>query len=247
MPRCIFCPETHLTREHIWPDWLVRKVHDEFRDDPGRYRVFDFDGSQHRPERTTTTIERTARVVCATCNNEWMGAIEGESIAVLTPLIDNPMRPRPITVEDQCVIATWVTLRAIVVDAATPREKPRYFTETERSDFSQTLCPPTTAYIWLAPYYGASSFTRMHMGRAIGPSGGLYYMTFVMKHIAIQFVTWHGDITTGLNFEHPGIEGFRNVSTLVWPSPGSDIRWQPSEYLGDNGLEAFCDRLRPPS
>jgi hypothetical protein len=54
------------------------------------------------------------RVVCDTCNNTWMSAIETKAKAALVPLM--AAEPFLLTSEDQRAIARWAILKSLVID-----------------------------------------------------------------------------------------------------------------------------------
>src|SRR5687767_11456871 len=86
---CLFCPTTDLTKEHLWPDWLVTEFKRLAPPKRGRYP-----GTHQSPSGRTIkfpagTIEAKKRLVCRPGNNEWMNDIEGAAKDTLLPHIRN--------------------------------------------------------------------------------------------------------------------------------------------------------------
>src|SRR5687767_13069259 len=87
MPQCLFCSETKLTKEHIWPDWIVREF--ARRVPPGKKQFTASYTRNKLPVRTwfQNTITHEAKLVCSTCNNKWMSQLETCAKPFLLPLI----------------------------------------------------------------------------------------------------------------------------------------------------------------
>src|SRR4051812_25295706 len=114
---CIFCGETPVTREHLWPDWLRRLV-----DVPVPFRHHleqEVDGVEVRDERfEAIPYDQTVRVVCAGCNNGWMSRAESDAKPILEPLLE--FRGRQLHRREQRILASWALLRACCFDGIHP-------------------------------------------------------------------------------------------------------------------------------
>src|SRR4051794_130046 len=114
---CLFCGGTPVTREHLWPDWLRRKVqiaipfphHIEEEVDGTPTRDISF---EHPP------YDQQVRAVCATCNNGWMSHVEETAKPILEPLLE--WRGRVLHRRLQRELATWALMKAAVFDGLHP-------------------------------------------------------------------------------------------------------------------------------
>ncbi len=106
--RCVFCgSKSNLTREHVLPEWLTEIGLD-------RGSSVHHSGPLNKVPRqwTSTPFRTTVKMVCATCNNGWLSALEGSAKPILTPLICGQSRRLPD--DDQALIATWTCKTALV-------------------------------------------------------------------------------------------------------------------------------------
>src|SRR5438045_2839756 len=105
MPICLFCSETKLTQEHLWPVWVCQ-LFPNTSYDAGRFS--ETAGKERFWKQNT--LERTTRAVCAVCNNGWMSEVECRGKPVLRPLIMGEQPPK-LTDNNQRRLATWALLR----------------------------------------------------------------------------------------------------------------------------------------
>jgi len=85
MRTCIFCGSTPLTREHIFPKWIVEMF-------PAGEYSHGMGGTDTATQQwNKRNMDSTVRCVCGSCNGGWMSAIEVEAKQVLKHLI----APRP--------------------------------------------------------------------------------------------------------------------------------------------------------
>src|SRR5688572_30048282 len=88
MRTCLFCDETTLTREHVWPDWISKYLYGAPTKD--RFRATRFDGPNRTPVGApfkASELNHKARIVCASCNSGWMSELETHAKPVLQPLL----------------------------------------------------------------------------------------------------------------------------------------------------------------
>src|SRR5262245_30639280 len=150
--QCLFCDETSLTLEHIWPDWIVQ-IYPEARYMAGRaHGKSDIDPSTIR-EWPQNLPEQTAKCVCEDCNGIWMSDLETHVKPILLPLIVDSRRRRRLTDEDQTALTIWATLRSMVFEHQIPIDK-RFYTQAERVQFRDTLEPPANTHAWFASFPG---------------------------------------------------------------------------------------------
>jgi hypothetical protein len=95
--QCLFCDSHNLTREHIWPDWLVELF------PKGNYSATQAHSEFGTLTRHAKDITHKARFVCGDCNRGWMSEIEGIASEFLKPVIAHS------THRDQSVHAIVIT------------------------------------------------------------------------------------------------------------------------------------------
>ena len=117
--RCLFCGSVDgLTREHVWPRWIVDVLPDGHRWTT-RTRVGLVDGQPHvetgEPYGARDSCSWTARVACGECNNGWMSRLEEEAKPVIGPLL----RGEDLAVDGvtSSSISRWCVKTAIVLAA----------------------------------------------------------------------------------------------------------------------------------
>ncbi len=156
---CLFCQSGKLTREHIWPDWIVKL----FPSGP-RWRGGIDDSTGRRIRMTSTSLTHKAKCVCSTCNSGWMSDIEIASTRVLKPLIEGSRKRRVLTRKEQRRLAQWMTLRSMVLETQYP-ERNRYYTQSEREAFARnrSLDAVSNLHIWLADFPDAPAGAAVNM------------------------------------------------------------------------------------
>jgi hypothetical protein len=114
LDECIFCGDSYMTEEHVIADWVSRAFHRQRKPPPGLSGDFVGSGEMRlSPEEPILT----AKVVCGTCNNEWLSAIDTAAADVLKPLV----RGDDVVALDQkgqAAFAAWIYKCALVFDAA---------------------------------------------------------------------------------------------------------------------------------
>ena len=113
--RCIFCGDSNLTKEDIFPRWLANVL---TRAMVGDIMVVRTQQSTHLTETKTWGASDVAsapvRVVCRTCNNGWMHNLEDSCKPILQPMILG--HPTRLSVASQLELATWTVMKAFVVE-----------------------------------------------------------------------------------------------------------------------------------
>jgi hypothetical protein len=242
---CLFCPKTDLTKEHIWPDWIVTEFKQQRPPLRGRDHVEEIlqDGStRSRPG----TLEVTRRIVCMQCNSEWMSQVEHLAKPILMPLIRDQGAPLAFSDEDICTLTTWVTLRSMVFDGCSePGE--RYYTPFERASFakSPTMAPPKHTHIWLGLYVGelhGAMFSMSNQLSKFTKKKGLHVVTIVVNRLAIKFATWKGHER---QFDDLALRVWQPFTKRIWPNEGACVDWPPSRYIPRSSIDAFESWLSP--
>ena len=121
---CVFCGSGNLSKEHIWPDG-ARKLfqgseapaHTEVQATligKGRTAL----GQPKEMTRQGSTFTKKVRVVCATCNNTWMSALEEEAKTILLPLITS--QEIILNVDQQRLLAEWLVMKTMFAEHNVP-------------------------------------------------------------------------------------------------------------------------------
>ena len=235
--RCVFCGSaSNLTREHVLPDWLTEIG-------------LDLEPSVHQSgplntvprQWSSTPFKTTVKMVCAACNNGWLGDLEGMAKPVLTPLIHGESRRLPD--DDQAVIATWTCKTALVSLLLSSEEARLGGYGVPPSEYS-TLCrqrgrvePLPFSQYWIGSYTGsrgASIWVTPFVIEVVDagsppdiPSG--YAMTLALGRLLVQ----------GVRFTEPALQvelttewGFLDI----WP-PTDTFPWPPVGVADDAALD----------
>jgi len=156
MRTCLFCDSTALTREHIWPDWIVKLLPNEKGFRAGR-DAHTYPLGQSVPDSAyqwwkKSSLEQQVRAVCGDCNNGWMSKIEQRTVPILTPLL-NGVYPNIILKREQRILAVWACLRAFVFERSLREE---LSSTSERRAFSfanrESIIAPPETVVWLGAF-----------------------------------------------------------------------------------------------
>jgi hypothetical protein len=152
MPTCAFCGEERtLTREHVWPNWLLKRMPTPApslrrKRNLGTVDIFGADTLRTRdegPERNSQLV----RVVCADCNAGWMSSVEAD--VKLESLIDG--KSHVLNASDQQLLAFWATRTTMMVEYTD--DGSRVTSDAQRRflfDNSAERLPSPERLVWLA-------------------------------------------------------------------------------------------------
>src|SRR5687767_12761045 len=115
---CIFCGETRpISEEHLFGNWLRKRIP---RPPTAKQEAVDI--IVVGTERFLNPTPRNGLAVTIKikgpgkkCNNGWMSNIDEKASVILWELMNGT--PKILTPVEQNAIATWVTLKILVVDA----------------------------------------------------------------------------------------------------------------------------------
>lgn len=114
LDQCIFCGNSDMTEEHLIAAWVLRAFVRQRKPKTGLSATFVSDDQMrlHAEEPTST-----AKVVCRSCNNEWLSGIDNAAANVLKPLIRGE---QTVILDDkgQSAFAAWIYKCALVFDAS---------------------------------------------------------------------------------------------------------------------------------
>jgi hypothetical protein len=114
LDECIFCSDSDMTEEHLIAAWVLRAFHRQRKPDAGLSGSFVGPGQMRLSSEEPIS---TAKVVCRSCNNEWLSVLDNAAAEVLKP----PIRgDDAVTLdrEGQAVFAAWIYKCALIFDAA---------------------------------------------------------------------------------------------------------------------------------
>jgi hypothetical protein len=116
---CIFCGSTPVTREHVFPRWVVTEL---MKDPRGLPRWSSYvQGNGERQWRTNKPLDIVAKTVCKRCNETWMSDIEKAAKVYLAPMLAGT--EMVLDKNAMAVISKWITLRALVAVSDFPRNE----------------------------------------------------------------------------------------------------------------------------
>jgi hypothetical protein len=244
VPRtCIFCGESPVTAEHVWPQWARRHL---VLNEPQRHeRTVQAAGEpQSRHVFSLPPFEVTVRAVCAACNSGWMSRLEQRAKPLLTELLAG--RELQLSRTEQQLLATWGLKTVFMLDASFRR--PTGVTRAQRRYLARTGAPPQRDIsVWLAPYVGTQPGQFHETGMALSrpgegvtgdavPNVWIATLTFgpIVFHVA-------GSADPQALLVH-GIE-YGDLRLLrIWPYR-RPFPWRPLPAFSDADLPGLVDAL----
>lgn len=181
MPRqCRFCDQRANSLEHIWPEWVLDTVKSR---QPMRQVI-----GKSAPKILKAEVR--IKAVCKTCNEGWMSQLEGTSIPVLRPLIQDI--PISLEKEKQNTIVLWATKTAMLVDAVRPQSM--FYTQDECLDFRHKSLIPRRTIIWLGRFFESAlcldgTDIRVDLSKEVTGIANGCVTTILVGHVVIQVVT----------------------------------------------------------
>lgn len=137
---CVFCGADDLSKEHVLPRWLWREAHKE---DDRRAPLLSRETSQfeevhlgggepplYLPVGTMPTIRSTAvrvKVVCRTCNQGWMSALEAAAQRPLRRMFYDPSWS--LAADEVQTLRRWAAKTALMHEFATEADAPTLGTQ----------------------------------------------------------------------------------------------------------------------
>jgi hypothetical protein len=217
-----------LTREHVLPAWL-KDIGLELT--PSAH----LSGPLNRLPRqwSSAPFNTTVRLVCASCNNGWLSALENLARPVLTPLIRG--ESRHLSHDDQAIVAAWTCKTALISllitspearggDGVPPSE---YTALYEQQDHVEPL--PVSQY-WIGSYRGdraSSIWVTPFVVQVIGPDSlpenpSGYAMTLVLGELLVQGVRFtQPALQVELKTEPGLLDIWPLTAAFSWPTVGA--------------------------
>jgi hypothetical protein len=223
---CIFCGGSPVTREHLWPEWILGKIQPT--------NIAGFIGKNRNLE---VGRELKVRTVCKPCNGGWMSDLEGVSKTLIEPRMDDISAFLNLT--EQSTISAWTVKTAMVLDSTTMGVKPLFYTQRERDDIRLSSKIPPKTYVWLARYLGRNTISCGSLEtKHRGPFGAYHgrISTLIIGSLALQVMTVHSPIAD--NSHEPiridPIPGpWDEMLVISWPATWR-IYWPPILAFDDS-------------
>jgi len=235
---CIFCGQSGVSREHIWPDWAAEYFPAVTGAREVRFKTLGKTGLLAEPPHDKTrqgrVISKTLRVVCTECNNRWMSALEEAAKPALLSLI--LPGESIIGLDDQAVIARWMALKAMVCDQSVPEDV--VFHQSERTAFLRDRTMPPNFEVWIARC-GASDWRHAYCRNVaqlalpplrFNPPRRKNVQTFTLGFGELLLVAAHGLGPLRITFNFDQRRVFR-----IWPITGP-ITWPPPRVSANDAF-----------
>jgi len=227
MRKCLFCENPAKTREHIWPEWVLKRLN-------VREPIHQKMGNE--PAQLLPNPEQKVKAVCGTCNNGWMHELENLNI----PLIGNLMQDVAFALNglQQYQLATWAVKMSMIGDFLARSQRPLFFDQVEREQLRVANNLPDRTQVWIARYafpdhvgiWGTNSW-------ALDMTVHAFITTVVVGHLVVQVLTaqcfekWDG---IKVNVEpRPGPLPWPQLVTGIWPTVVS-AAWPPTFSFNDD-------------
>lgn len=241
--RCIFCQGFHLSKEHLFADWL-RDLFPRSAADTHTMGVAE-GGPWTLSRQQGHSGSRKIRTVCIPCNRTWINHIDDDAKYVATPLIQG--NATVITPAMQKVLANWFIKMAMVGDS---RNRKRSVVIQPHRDWLKDQKEPPSGYeVWVSSYEGTDwgdlgfyqNGGHLDFTPVAGPGkefSGYAQTSFfgLGKMVALVVAT---DLAN-VRFEIGGVEAFLR---RIWPVR-DPINWPTSPVMQDNQASATAHVLQ---
>jgi hypothetical protein len=247
--RCIFCgAKPPLTDEHLFGDWLRKLGHTG----EGVHEFIPGDGSEPLIQRGRGIFTKKLKIVCGTCNHEWMSRIEEAAKTLLVQMFNLPSESEIVlNTSDQLALARWAFKTMVIAryaaDDSTFPAGHRNFPAALRQEFHRTNNPPQHAQIWIGaasvpdtPTYGEMLVELQYKPidlTALNPDGSTTITTAYQSELRlfnVVFVVMGYAADSALVRIDPG-GNLGQVLTPLWPPNQNDIVWPPPQSVDTLG------------
>lgn len=237
---CVVCGGSPTTREHVWPDWLRRRV--DIRQAVAHDRTLKREGQEIvHSSFPLPPFALAVRAVCAHCNNGWMAGLEDET----QRLLDGPLsgRGRALHRDGQATLATWAVKTALMFEQANPRDARAVPDQHYRMLYRERR-PPRGISVWMAAYTAGHPGVYHHSGLALTPRADMpepdgcnvWSVTFTLGPVAFQlFGTTLEELFEMETTWPPGVH-------QLWPY-GDSFTWTSAPAFDDAGLAQFAGAI----
>ncbi len=243
---CVFCGAAPTTGEHVWPDWIRRKLaidevlqHTRLLEQQGEIDRFVFDAQP---------FKLRVNVVCAECNNGWMARLEESAKCLLEGMIEG--RGRELHPLGQKQLASWALLKAMMFDQASPAEARVVFPSLYGDLFEHKQPPDASVGVWLSAYggdlVGFSALAALEATAGDQPDPGehnVFVRTFSMGAVLVQVFGTSNPALRDMSVDWAAYGPPPAPPVVqIWPVDGA-CTWRPEPALNDAGIEWFSNQI----
>jgi hypothetical protein len=243
---CVFCGESPVEAEHVWPQWIAKYLPREKAD---HFRVQESaEGREVQPRGFRFPFTTEANCVCHTCNTGWMHELENSAEAEIAAMIQG--KPQRLHEWRQSIAASWAFKTAMMLEQSEPPAA-RTIPLAIYPMFRRFLRPTTMTQVWMAHYVGENPHPFGHgllRAQVIGPTGPVepddaepYALVLGAGQLAFWIV---GHLVQGAALHAPNSEVTGRI-VQIWPVTPS-AAWPPPEPVGDDGLNGLVFSLASP-
>ena len=232
------------------PRWLSKELRRAFKNALFAQKPFSQDSTFKTSRKISQRLTLDAPVVCKRCNNGWMSQLEDATKDVLLPLVTKPHKPVTLSDEDCLILASWMTLKTMVLDCHSTAEgiqRHRFFTPRQRYAFKRNAVPPRSVFVWIGrfdPHRPPSGNVRAvffyQFKRQDFANLTAYICTFKLGEPTIQLITLRPRmrgtrVPRYLKFFYvPTRSDWATLMPMLWPRLPRAIAWPPPGTLGQN-------------
>ena len=262
LTKCAFGPtQSPMSGEDLWPRWLSRMLRRERGTTVFHSTISSPLTGAHESE-TAQRLNLKADVVCLKCNTTWMSRAENAVKRILTSLINNPRVTHTLTLKDRQAIATWLSIKAVVLDHLALKKYGRtepFFSHQQRTAMRIFEKPPVRTHIYIG------SLWPPEPGTTGGDVKTMYYSNFpaqsdqhlrafvvtisahelVIQLIASKMAKAVPLVPVPFNAV-PRDGNWSNYAPQIWPDVG-DVSWPPTGGFRTFDALAFRVNGRPGS
>jgi hypothetical protein len=251
---CIFCGAGSLSKEHIWPTWSHSVLKELGVVDEGNVSIKSVGNRGkpekfHKKERQGATYNKRLRVVCESCNNEWMSGIDEASKPVLIPLMTGQLGELDDVAQTQ--LALWATMKAMVAEQATKEDV--VFTEQQRASFMKAREIPVGVTVWMGRTYSGlwlNAFLRSsaHLefaakGQIVRPDLPIERKNTQTTALGIGQLFLFVTVSNSRTFNLLDSISVENLLMQVWPIAHPKILLPLHRFLAENTATRIANLL----
>lgn len=146
---CVFCGGKSPSDEHVFPQWLGKRLNYPCDQSIQRRRVaryIDGELSYDNFEKSTRNhiSSKTTRKICKECNNGWMGKMENDLVPIYEKALNSKLN---LSQDEQLKLASWAYLLALKWDLM--ETKISGYHHEHYDEFYHNKAPSKNTKIWI--------------------------------------------------------------------------------------------------
>lgn len=233
--QCLFCDNSADTKEHLWPDWILRilKGARPIRQVLGKSPPNEFHGDVR------------IRCVCRGCNGGWMSSLEETVKPFLSQLIHGASLA--LDARQQELTSIWALKVAMVLETVNTTTA-RCYARNECEQLRVNSLIPERSMIWLgriseSGVFAAGTYLWLYVDDLPEPHYGCV-TTLTVGHLAIQVLTAHFSAqyqSVTMQVRCLGGEFWNDALIGICPAPGRSVSWPPALTFTPRGPLRFVE------